>query len=251
MATAAHTGLHGEKHVRRLLRRYLDEQGWHCKWQAPRTDGKEIEAVLLDKEKTPIAAICVIFNIHPAEIANYIRRNLSQINISAEKIPYLLALYAPQYPHFEQLVSYIISELKNYNIVSAFGFLHEFDVEQFIWNNQDDRVSERHKELLKSVYRMREYRARIGRSDLPEMKVVRMQILLNPYASRPWADKLWGVYDEVWTWDAQQGKLQNLYEGRWELLRTYRIRLLAGVVSVPFREDVSNSRSENFYEERD
>ncbi|MCL6533036.1 MAG: hypothetical protein K6U12_07140 [Armatimonadetes bacterium] len=86
------------------------------------------------------------------------------------------------------------------------------------------------------------------RDCLPSLETVALNIWLNPKAQYPWPESLWGVYDIVYEL-AQRGQWLPVYDGRWELLKTYRMILEAG--SLQRIGDASTSRSENFYEERE
>jgi len=241
-----------------LLRRYLDERGWRYEWEQREFGGKRPDAVILSESGEPIAVIDATIVIEQADIkaatiaeregieavpieptrselpevlSRTISRKAQQASPVAEAgLPYLLAAHIPGCPPLERVAPLIVDELMCASAISAFGVLRELD------------AAEIYKRLQKT-----------NQSDayaLKPLEVSGMEILLNPQATLAWTQELWGIYDQVWTWDIRKNKTRKIYDGREELMRTYRILLHAGTVPAPFKEGISTSRSEDFYEER-
>jgi hypothetical protein len=218
-----------------LLRRYLDERGWRYEWEQRKFGGKRPDAVILSESGEPIAVIGAVAVDEDAELGHTVREALAcgiqQASPVAEAgLPYLLAAYIPGCPPLERVAPRIVGELRRAYAISAFGVLRELD------------AAEIYKQLQKAN--------QSNAYALKPLEVNGMEILLNPQATLAWTQELWGIYDQVWTWDTRKNKTRKIYDGREELMRTYRILLHAGTVPAPFKEGISTSRSEDFYEER-
>ena len=218
-----------------LLRRYLDERGWRYEWEQREFGGKRPDAVILSESGEPIAVIGAVAIDEGAELGHTVREALAcgmeQASPVAEAgLPYLLAAHIPGCPPLERVAPRIVGELRRAYAISAFGVLRELD------------AAEIYKQLQKAN--------QSNAYALKPLEVNGMEILLNPQATLAWTQELWGIYDQVWTWDTRKNKTRKIYDGREELMRTYRILLHAGTVPAPFKEGISTSRSEDFYEER-
>jgi hypothetical protein len=218
-----------------LLRRYLDERGWRYEWEQREFGGKRPDAVILSESGEPIAVIGAVAIDEGAELGHTVREALAcgiqQASPVAEAgLPYLLAAYIPGCPPLERIAPRIVGELRRAYAISAFGFLRELDAAE--------------------IYKRLQKANQSNAYALKPLEVNGMEILLNPQATLAWTQELWGIYDQVWTWDTRKNKTRKIYDGREELMRTYRILLHAGTVPAPFKEGISTSRSEDFYEER-
>jgi hypothetical protein len=218
-----------------LLRRYLDERGWRYEWEQREFGGKRPDAVILSESGEPIAVIGAVAIDEGAELGHTVREALAcgiqQASPVAEAgLPYLLAAYIPGCPPLERIAPRIVGELRRAYAISAFGVLRELDAAEIYKRLQKANPS--------NAYALK------------PLEVNGMEILLNPQATLAWTQELWGIYDQVWTWDTRKNKTRKIYDGREELMRTYRILLHAGTVPAPFKEGISTSRSEDFYEER-
>jgi hypothetical protein len=218
-----------------LLRRYLDERGWRYEWEQREFGGKRPDAVILSESGEPIAVIGAVAIDEGAELGHTVREALAcgiqQASPVAEAgLPYLLAAYIPGCPPLERIAPRIVGELRRAYAISAFGVLRELDAAE--------------------IYKRLQKANQSNAYALKPLEVNGMEILLNPQATLAWTQELWGIYDQVWTWDTRKNKTRKIYDGREELMRTYRILLHAGTVPAPFKEGISTSRSEDFYEER-
>jgi len=218
-----------------LLRRYLDERGWRYEWEQREFGGKRPDAVILSESGEPIAVIGAVAIDEGAELGHTVREALAcgmeQASPVAEAgLPYLLAAYIPGCPPLERIAPRIVGELRRAYAISAFGVLRELDAAE--------------------IYKRLQKANQSNAYALKPLEVNGMEILLNPQATLAWTRELWGIYDQVWTWDTRKNKTRKIYDGREELMRTYRILLHAGTVPAPFKEGISTSRSEDFYEER-
>jgi hypothetical protein len=218
-----------------LLRRYLDERGWRYEWEQREFGGKRPDAVILSESGEPIAVIGAVAIDEGAELGHTVREALAcgmeQASPVAEAgLPYLLAAYIPGCPPLERIAPRIVGELRRAYAISAFGVLRELDAVE--------------------IYKRLQKANQSNAYALKPLEVNGMEILLNPQATLAWTQELWGIYDQVWTWDTRKNKTRKIYDGREELMRTYRILLHAGTVPAPFKEGISTSRSEDFYEER-
>ena len=218
-----------------LLRRYLDERGWRYEWEQREFGGKRPDAVILSESGEPIAVIGAVAIDEGAELGHTVREALAcgmeQASPVAEAgLPYLLAAYIPGCPPPERIAPRIVGELRRAYAISAFGVLRELDAAE--------------------IYKRLQKANQSNAYALKPLEVNGMEILLNPQATLAWTQELWGIYDQVWTWDTRKNKTRKIYDGREELMRTYRILLHAGTVPAPFKEGISTSRSEDFYEER-
>jgi hypothetical protein len=218
-----------------LLRRYLDERGWRYEWEQREFGGKRPDAVILSESGEPIAVIGAVAIDEGAELGHTVREALAcgmeQASPVAEAgLPYLLAAYIPGCPPMERIAPRIVGELRRAYAISAFGVLRELDAAE--------------------IYKRLQKANQSNAYALKPLEVNGMEILLNPQATLAWTQELWGIYDQVWTWDTRKNKTRKIYDGREELMRTYRILLHAGTVPAPFKEGISTSRSEDFYEER-
>ena len=218
-----------------LLRRYLDERGWRYEWEQREFGGKRPDAVILSESGEPIAVIGAVAVDEDAELGHTVREALAcgiqQASPVAEAgLPYLLAAYIPGCPPLERIAPRIVGELRRAYAISAFGVLRELDAAE--------------------IYKRLQKANQSNAYALKPLEVNGMEILLNPQATLAWTQELWGIYDQVWTWDTRKNKTRKIYDGREELMRTYRILLHAGTVPAPFKEGISTSRSEDFYEER-
>ena len=218
-----------------LLRRYLDERGWRYEWEQREFGGKRPDAVILSESGEPIAVIGAVAVDEDAELGHTVREALAcgiqQASPVAEAgLPYLLAAYIPGCPPMERIAPRIVGELRRAYAISAFGVLRELDAAE--------------------IYKRLQKANQSNAYALKPLEVNGMEILLNPQATLAWTQELWGIYDQVWTWDTRKNKTRKIYDGREELMRTYRILLHAGTVPAPFKEGISTSRSEDFYEER-
>jgi len=218
-----------------LLRRYLDERGWRYEWEQREFGGKRPDAVILSESGEPIAVIGAVAVDEDAELGHTVREALAcgiqQASPVAEAgLPYLLAAHIPGCPPLERIAPRIVGELRRAYAISAFGVLRELDAAEIYKRLQKANPS--------NAYALK------------PLEVNGMEILLNPQATLAWTQELWGIYDQVWTWDTRKNKTRKIYDGREELMRTYRILLHAGTVPAPFKEGISTSRSEDFYEER-
>jgi hypothetical protein len=218
-----------------LLRRYLDERGWRYEWEQHEFGGKRPDAVILSESGEPIAVIGAVAIDEGAELGHTVREALAcgiqQASPVAEAgLPYLLAAYIPGCPPLERVAPRIVGELRRAYAISAFGVLRELDAAE--------------------IYKRLQKANQSNAYALKPLEVNGMEILLNPQATLAWTQELWGIYDQVWTWDTRKNKTRKIYDGREELMRTYRILLHAGTVPAPFKEGISTSRSEDFYEER-
>jgi len=218
-----------------LLRRYLDERGWRYEWEQREFGGKRPDAVILSESGEPIAVIGAVAIDEGAELGHTVREALAcgmeQASPVAEAgLPYLLAAHIPGCPPLERVAPRIVGELRRAYAISAFGVLRELDAAE--------------------IYKRLQKANQSNAYALKPLQVNGMEILLNPQATLAWTQELWGIYDQVWTWDTRKNKTRKIYDGREELMRTYRILLHAGTVPAPFKEGISTSRSEDFYEER-
>ena len=218
-----------------LLRRYLDERGWRYEWEQREFGGKRPDAVILSESGEPIAVIGAVAVDEDAELGHTVREALAcgiqQASPVAEAgLPYLLAAHIPGCPPLERVAPRIVGELRRAYAISAFGVLRELDAAE--------------------IYKRLQKANQSNAYALKPLEVNGMEILLNPQATLAWTQELWGIYDQVWTWDTRKNKTRKIYDGREELMRTYRILLHAGTVPAPFKEGISTSRSEDFYEER-
>ena len=241
-----------------LLRRYLDERGWRYEWEQREFGGKRPDAVILSESGEPIAVIdativieqadikaaiiaeregimAVSTELTPSELPEVLLRTISRKAQQASPVaeaglPYLLAAYIPGCPPMERIAPRIVGELRRAYAISAFGVLRELDAAE--------------------IYKRLQKANQSNAYALKPLEVNGMEILLNPQATLAWTQELWGIYDQVWTWDTRKNKTRKIYDGREELMRTYRILLHAGTVPAPFKEGISTSRSEDFYEER-
>jgi hypothetical protein len=218
-----------------LLRRYLDERGWRYEWEQREFGGKRPDAVILSESGEPIAVIGAVAVDEGAELGHTVREALAcgiqQASPVAEVgLPYLLAAHIPGCPPLERIAPRIVGELRRAYAISAFGVLRELDAAE--------------------IYKRLQKANQSNAYALKPLEVNGMEILLNPQATLAWTQELWGIYDQVWTWDTRKNKTRKIYDGREELMRTYRILLHAGTVPAPFKEGISTSRSEDFYEER-
>ena len=218
-----------------LLRRYLDERGWRYEWEQREFGGKRPDAVILSESGEPIAVIGAVAVDEDAELEHTVREALAcgiqQASPVAEAgLPYLLAAHIPGCPPLERIAPRIVGELRRAYAISAFGVLRELDAAE--------------------IYKRLQKANQSNAYALKPLEVNGMEILLNPQATLAWTQELWGIYDQVWTWDTRKNKTRKIYDGREELMRTYRILLHAGTVPAPFKEGISTSRSEDFYEER-
>jgi hypothetical protein len=218
-----------------LLRRYLDERGWRYEWEQREFGGKRPDAVILSESGEPIAVIGAVAIDEGAELGHTVREALAcgiqQASPVAEAgLPYLLAAHIPGCPPLERVAPRIVGELRRAYAISAFGVLRELDAAE--------------------IYKRLQKANQSNAYALKPLEVNGMEILLNPQATLAWTQELWGIYDQVWTWDTRKNKTRKIYDGREELMRTYRILLHAGTVPAPFKEGISTSRSEDFYEER-
>jgi hypothetical protein len=218
-----------------LLRRYLDERGWRYEWEQREFGGKRPDAVILSESGEPIAVIGAVAVDEDAELGHTVREALAcgiqQASPVAEAgLPYLLAAHIPGCPPLERIAPRIVGELRRAYAISAFGVLRELDAAE--------------------IYKRLQKANQSNAYALKPLEVNGMEILLNPQATLAWTQELWGIYDQVWTWDTRKNKTRKIYDGREELMRTYRILLHAGTVPAPFKEGISTSRSEDFYEER-
>jgi hypothetical protein len=218
-----------------LLRRYLDERGWRYEWEQREFGGKRPDAVILSESGEPIAVIGAVAVDEGAELGHTVREALAcgiqQASPVAEAgLPYLLAAHIPGCPPLERIAPRIVGELRRAYAISAFGVLRELDAAE--------------------IYKRLQKANQSNAYALKPLEVNGMEILLNPQATLAWTQELWGIYDQVWTWDTRKNKTRKIYDGREELMRTYRILLHAGTVPAPFKEGISTSRSEDFYEER-
>jgi hypothetical protein len=218
-----------------LLRRYLDERGWRYEWEQREFGGKRPDAVILSESGEPIAVIGAVAIDEGAELGQTVREALAcgiqQASPVAEAgLPYLLAAHIPGCPPLERIAPRIVGELRRAYAISAFGVLRELDAAE--------------------IYKRLQKANQSNAYALKPLEVNGMEILLNPQATLAWTQELWGIYDQVWTWDTRMNKTRKIYDGREELMRTYRILLHAGTVPAPFKEGISTSRSEDFYEER-
>jgi hypothetical protein len=218
-----------------LLRRYLDERGWRYEWEQREFGGKRPDAVILSESGEPIAVIGAVAIDEGAELGHTVREALAcgmeQASPVAEAgLPYLLAAHIPGCPPLERIAPRIVGELRRAYAISAFGVLRELDAAE--------------------IYKRLQKANQSNAYALKPLEVNGMEILLNPQATLAWTQELWGIYDQVWTWDTRKNKTRKIYDGREELMRTYRILLHAGTVPAPFKEGISTSRSEDFYEER-
>ena len=230
-----HGGVIDQAAAEALLRRYLDERGWRYEWEQREFGGKRPDAVILSESGEPIAVIGAVAVDEDAELGHTVREALAcgiqQASPVAEAgLPYLLAAHIPGCPPLERVAPRIVGELRRAYAISAFGVLRELD------------AAEIYKQLQKAN--------QSNAYALKPLEVNGMEILLNPQATLAWTQELWGIYDQVWTWDTCKNKTRKIYDGREELMRTYRILLHAGTVPAPFKEGISTSRSEDFYEER-
>jgi len=218
-----------------LLRRYLDERGWRYEWEQREFGGKRPDAVILSESGEPIAVIGAVAIDEGAELGHTVQEALAcgmeQASPVAEAgLPYLLAAHIPGCPPLERVAPRIVGELRRAYAISAFGVLRELDAAE--------------------IYKRLQKANQSNAYALKPLEVNGMEILLNPQATLAWTQELWGIYDQVWTWDTRKNKTRKIYDGREELMRTYRILLHAGTVPAPFKEGISTSRSEDFYEER-
>jgi len=241
-----------------LLRRYLNERGWRYEWERREFGGKKPNAVILSEAGDPIAAIDATIVIEQADvqaaltaeregvdalpieptrpqlgevISRIIARKAAQASpVAAAGLPYLIAAHLPDCPTMERIASLFVDELIQHPEISAFGILRELDAAK----------------IYKRLHRA-------NWSDTQASKpfvATAVEMLLNLQAKIAWLQGLQGIYDHVWTLDTRKNKLRKIYDGREELMRTYRILLHAGTIRVPFKEGVNTSRSEDFYEER-
>jgi len=218
-----------------LLRRYLDERGWQYEWEQRAFGGKRPDAVILSESGEPIAVIEAVALDEGAELGQTVRAILAcameqASPVAAAGLPYLLAAHVPACPPLERIAPRIVDDLMRAPTISAFGLLRELDAAEIYERLQKANQSDAYA--------------------LKPLEVNGMEILLNPQATLAWTQELWGIYDQVWTWDTRKNKTRKIYDGREELMRTYRILLHAGTVPAPFKEGISTSRSEDFYEER-
>jgi hypothetical protein len=191
--------------------------------------------VILSESGEPIAVIGAVAVDEDAELGHTVREALAcgiqQASPVAEAgLPYLLAAHIPGCPPLERIAPRIVGELRRAYAISAFGVLRELDAAE--------------------IYKRLQKANQSNAYALKPLEVNGMEILLNPQATLAWTQELWGIYDQVWTWDTRKNKTRKIYDGREELMRTYRILLHAGTVPAPFKEGISTSRSEDFYEER-
>ena len=254
----ARGGVVDQAAAERLLRRYLDERGWRYEWEQREFGGKRPDAVILSESGEPIAVIdativieqadikaaiiaeregimAVSTELTPSELPEVLLRTISRKAQQASPVaeaglPYLLAAHVPACPPLERIAPRIVGELRRAYAISAFGVLRELDAAE--------------------IYKRLQKANQSNAYALKPLEVNGMEILLNPQATLAWTQELWGIYDQVWTWDTRKNKTRKIYDGREELMRTYRILLHAGTVPAPFKEGISTSRSEDFYEER-
>ena len=228
-------GVIDQEAAERLLRRYLDERGWQYEWERREFGGKKPDAVILSESGEPIAVIDAVPVAEGAQLSEAIQEHLARRAEQASPVaeaglPYLLAAHIPGCPPLERVAPRIVGELRRAYAISAFGVLRELDAAE--------------------IYKRLQKANQSNAYALKPLEVNGMEILLNPQATLAWTQELWGIYDQVWTWDTRKNKTRKIYDGREELMRTYRILLHAGTVPAPFKEGISTSRSEDFYEER-
>ena len=230
-----HGGVIDQAAAEALLRRYLDERGWQYEWERREFGGKKPDAVILSESGEPIAVIDAVPVAEGAQLSEAIQEHLARRAEQASPVaeaglPYLLAAHIPGCPPLERVAPRIVGELRRAYAISAFGVLRELDAAE--------------------IYKRLQKANQSNAYALKPLEVNGMEILLNPQATLAWTQELWGIYDQVWTWDTRKNKTRKIYDGREELMRTYRILLHAGTVPAPFKEGISTSRSEDFYEER-
>jgi hypothetical protein len=253
--------LREEQEARQLLKRYLDERGWKYDW-GTYINGKKLDAVLLNDEGQPVAGIGAINLVGvSASLLGEVGRTRQMMSLG-ECIPLLLAVYSADPGNIEKQIynlslRAIVDDLLPHPTLSAIGILHTVRVDKLVedltqdglppQNHEKDASRDKDRAKLLEVVG-----ALLGKhAEKPRFEAVCMKILLNPYAKLPWSEEWWGIYDEVWRWDDQQRTYERVYDGRWELLRTYHLVLAAGMFRVEWKQPINDSRSENFYEERE
>ncbi|MFN3689851.1 MAG: hypothetical protein ACK4UU_02870 [Fimbriimonadales bacterium] len=174
---------------------------------------------------------------------------------SGQKLPFLLAM-AGYGKRLRDIGSGVRTLLQNYPQVSALGMFHQtsaLSVARRITRSAN-RGTERTQELLHWIHILlkKYWGSELTASNLthspPDLSILWMEILINPFATHPWPDDLFGVHDTVYEWSGNY-KIVPVYEGTSKMLETYARYLLAGCIKVV--EFTHTSRSENFYEERE
>jgi len=277
--------------VEQLLRQYLQARGWRegvdWVWEQIAFDGKKPDAVLLDELGKPRAVYeatsldaeplleCVQHaNKAPTDrssgrahvsfgsptLTDVVQRKASLAqSVASAGIPFMLVTDATRlgqqsaealvaYPEFSAIAT--IAKANPFQLIPSLSREASHPREgQLIESLRGVLVQQYDYDPLHPPEQAGEIVRRLAR--VPVMEAAVMDIYLNPQARSPWTRDLWGVYDTVWQWEEQAKQYSKIYDGRWELLKTYRLFLRAGRFAVPVKEGVSTSRSENFYEERE
>ncbi|MEN3001300.1 MAG: hypothetical protein ABDI19_05580 [Armatimonadota bacterium] len=235
-----------------LLRQYLNERGWRegvdWVWKQVVFDSWKPDAVLLGEQGKPLAAYEIML------LDADRKASLAQVVMEAG-IPFMLVFYASDMDYS------IVSLLKNHSELSAVAAIYRWDLLSLTYQLVDAATTSEQVALIKSVEAELAHKfgfetgtlskKAVPPRHIPTFEVAAMHIYLNPAAKYPWREELWGVYDVIWQWDSLTEQFRIAYDGRWELLKTYRLFLRAGRFAVESKEGISTSRSENFYEERE
>jgi hypothetical protein len=244
------------KDIKQMLEQYLRDRGWAYRCQQ-KADHKLPEwAILLDDEP---AAVIQANPLAAEELLHLLRERPQQKQKQAkvtvqQHLPFLLAI---EDSVFKGIPPDALDILKDNPQVSALGLLHCSSALGLARRVQNEPIlTPEARCLLGVIDELLQKRWGIElsareQSHIPDVEILWMEILLNPYANYPWLDELTGVYDKVYVWDESQQQWGLQYDGTPAVLRTLATRLLAGIVNAPFTDDVDASRSENFYEERE